>query len=109
MPQKFDYPSARVASGSGAVAAAVLVAAPSSAQKIVVHQVYVTADFAVEVTFDDTTVGEVWSQFVAANGGSVVPATGSPWFECTAGEALTYTHASGGASAVSVNYEIVNV
>jgi len=108
LPQA-DYPKARAASASGAVSAAELVAAPASTQKIVVHQVYVTADFAVEVTFDDTTVGEVWSQFVAASGGSVVPSTGSPWFECTAGEALTYSHATGGASAVSVNYEIVNV
>ena len=109
MTQKFDYPQARVASGSGAVSAAVLVGAPLSTQKIVVHQIYVSTDFAVEVTFDDTTVGEIWSQFVAASGGSVVPASGTPWFECTAGEALTYSHGSGGASVVAVNYEIVNV
>ena len=105
----FDYPSLRKTSASGAVAAVVIVPAPVSTQKIVVHQIYVTASFEVEVTFDDTTLGELWSQFVGVSGGSVVPATGSSWFACSPGEALTYSHGAGGASAVSVNYEIVNI
>lgn len=105
----FDFPSARKTSAAGAVVGVELVSAPKTFQKIVVHQIYVTASFEVEVTFDDTTVGELWSQFVGSSGGSVVPASGSSWFECSPGEALTYSHGAGGASAVSVNYEIVNI
>jgi hypothetical protein len=63
----------------------------------------------VEVKFESGTSTEVWSQFVPASGGSVVPASGSAWFECAEDEDLTFTHAAGGTVTVSVNYEIVRV
>lgn len=104
-----DFPSKRKTSASGTVSNVLLVPAPLPTQKLRIRQTYISTNFMVEVTFHDTTVGEVWSQFVSASGGSVVPQTRSAWFECSPGEALTYSHASGGASTVSVNYEIVNV
>jgi len=104
-----DYPNARAATSSGGVTDGELVAAPASGWKVRVHQVYVSSDFLVQVIFESGTTKERWSQYCPSNGGSVVPASGSAWFECDDGEALTYSHSTGGACAVSVNYEIVRV
>lgn len=85
-----------------------LVAAPGTGKQIRVQQIYVTADTAMKVTFESGNSTQKWVQFVAANGGSVVPhAHTTGWFECDANEALTYTTDTAGNVFVHVGYTIV--
>lgn len=83
-----------------------LVAAPGSGNRVVIYKVFVTSDTAQTITFESGNSTEIWSQFVGANGGMVIPSDRQPWFQCAANEALTYTSSAAGNVVVSVGYEI---
>lgn len=75
--------------------------AVQAGKRIAVYQLYVSCDTAATIVFESGAT-TVWTQFVPAGGGSVLPYTGVPWFATPRGGDLTYTTGAAVGIAIGV-------